>query len=161
MCRKLNISQKYLLLLTLLPTKSGAKLPKFFVHVVVVALVTLSLFILDSGNPRLRHSFLLISYLVAQSLVFNKWFYEKLKTPSLGIQGLAQGCPQINLSILPVNFPLVPNFTTRLWPQKDLGSNLGSASYCVMTAGCKTSFSLHFPIFVLGIVIVATDFWLK
>lgn len=47
--------------------------------------------ILDSGSPRFRPSVYLIHLCIcSSSLVFNKWFYKRLKTPPVGIQGPAQ-----------------------------------------------------------------------
>lgn len=56
------------------------------------------------------------------------------------------------------SFPLVPHFTATLQLQKDLGSNLGSASHCVTITGHRSPITAHFLIFVPGVVLVPTDF---
>lgn len=121
---------------------------------------TLSLCIVESGNRRLRHFVLLIFLSFSSVLACYKWFYERMKTLISWHSRPCPICPEINFPILPFNFPLIPNFTTRLWLQKDLGSNLGYSSYCIMRAGCKTSFILPVPIFIVGIIVVNTD-WFK
>ena len=57
-----------------------------------------------------------------------------------------------------INFPFVAHYTARLWLQEDLSSNLDSATFCVTRAHSMT---LHFFNFVMGRIMVPTDFWLK
>lgn len=120
---------------------------------------TQSLCIADSGNRRLRHFVLLIFLSVSSVLVCYKWFYERIRTLISWHSRSCPICPKINFPILPFKFPLTLNFTIRLWLQKDLGSNLGYSFYCIMRAGCKTSFILPVPIFIVGIIVDTN--WLK
>lgn len=164
MSRKLNTAQKCPTFLTLLPAESGVELLKFFVHV-VIAFLTLSLRLYfrqvgTQGSGILCALFIFLSF----SSVFGIQQMVLWKVENFIFQHSRSCpvCPWLNFPVLPLNFPLIPNFITMLWLQKDLGSNLSSPFYCVTRAGCKQNvFHSPFPHLCSKDNNLATNFWLK
>ena len=73
-------------------------------------------------------------YLTAQPFVFSKWFYEILELYLLAFEALTNMSPLAFPILLLINFPFVSQYTSTLWLQDDLSSNLGSATFCVPRA---------------------------
>ena len=154
------LAQKRLIFLRLLPTESSIMLLKFSVHVVTIAFVTPSLymFIIPAVGTGAQVRCVSYSslYLTAQPFVFSKWFYERLELYLLAFKALTNMSPLAFPISLLINFPFVSHYTSRLWLQEDLSSNLGSATFCVPRAH-----DLHFFSFVTGRIMIPTDLRLK